>query len=119
MARTEITASTFRRSPVATPVSANLLDIILAASDPVNGNFSQITTSLFLILFWNSDASARTITISSALDDLLRYGDITNYNIDAGDHGVLVMPRQGWVQTDGQFWFNTSNALVKVGVFLL
>ncbi len=92
--------------------SANEFKNNEVSADVVNGNAFTWTGRESLICR-NSGASARTITVSS-VPVKGRSGDITTYNIPAGEsHTVPPLPAEGWMQADGMVYVDGSNAEVK------
>jgi len=93
--------------------AADSLDMTLTAADTVNFNQSPLSGSLLLIA-QNSGASPYTITISSVVDSRNRTGDISAYSLAAGDIAMfLINQADGWLQADGNLYYQGSNAAVK------
>jgi hypothetical protein len=99
--------------------SANAADLTMTAADTVNSE--QVTlTGNELVIAWNSNAGAQTVTVSSVVDDMGRDGDITTYSIGAGEYAVFgPFDTEGWRQSDGKLYFEASHADVKLGVVKL
>ena len=87
----------------------------LVATDHTNGN-KTVLTGAELFVVQNSDiANPYTITFSSVGDALGRTGDITTYSLAAGEIAFIgPFPTQGWQQTDGYIYYNSSNDAIKV-----
>lgn len=119
MARTAITVQDID-APFAT-VSAGSLDFTLAATDNSNGNYFACT-GREIVIFFNSDVGAQTVTIDSVADEKNRQADITAYSLAAGDYvcfGGGLTNSKGWKQTNGQIYIDSSAAAVKVAVLRL
>jgi hypothetical protein len=103
----------------ALPLSALALAIAFAAADVANGNKFPITGKEVIIAF-NSDSSAHTITLSSAPDALGRSGDIASYGIPATSYAAFA-PSQvsGWKQSDGTMHISANDATVKFAILRL
>lgn len=83
------------------------------ASDNVNGN-SIVLTGNEIVIAFNSDVSAHTVTINSVGDQEGRTSDITALNIAAGAYQVFQrFPLNGWLQSDGTLHLSTNSALIK------
>lgn len=118
MARTTLTPI-LAKGPNPGTVAADSLDFAFASSDSSNGN-DFAASGNDLILWQNTDVSARTITIASVADNLGRTGDVTTYSVGAGEFGCFyVGAGNGWQQSTGKVNINTSNALLKVVVLQL
>lgn len=119
MARTALTVqTTIAKHPAS--VAANAADFTFAAGDASNGNYF-VHTGRQLILARNTGAGARTITLTSAVDDLNRLGTITAYSIGAGEFAIFPqgLTIEGWRQSDGQFYINVEHAEVTLAVITL
>lgn len=70
-----------------------------------------------MLLFRNTGAGARTVTVTSVADSLGRSGDISAYSIGAGLFSVLgPFPVHGWRQSDGYLYFEAEHAEVTCAV---
>jgi len=118
-ARTTLTKSTLKGPFPSLPVTALSLNLTMTAADAANKN--QFAPSGHdLILAWNSGASPRTVTLTSAVNPQNRTGDITTYALAAGEIAALgPIGTLGWVQADGYVYLEASNAEVKFGVIIL
>lgn len=98
--------------------SANAADLTMTAADVANGN--QFTfEGKDLVIAYNSDASAHTVTISSVADPYGRTGDIS-YSLGAGEYAVFgPFEASGWLQSDGKIYLSADDASVKFGVVKL
>lgn len=104
------------------PVTADAADLAFAAADVTNKNQIAFGTAAnLLLLCWNTNAAstARTATITSALDTLNRSGDITAYSVGAGEIAYFVIPRNGFRQSDGYLYLEGSNAEMKFAAIQL
>lgn len=96
--------------------TANAADLTMTAADAVNYEMVALTGNE-LVIAHNTGAGARTVTISSVVDDLGRTGDITAYSLGAGEYAVFgPFGLEGWKQTDGKLYFAAEHAEVKLGV---
>jgi len=85
------------------------------ACDASNGN-SFVNTGRQVLIAFNSDASAHSITVASVADSAGRTGDSTK-NINAGAYYVFqFFPLNGWNQTDGTIHTTCSDATLKLAV---
>jgi hypothetical protein len=89
------------------------------ASDSVNGNSFPLTGHEVLLLR-NTDTSDHHVTISSAPDPLGRTSDIESYDIPSGTTAVIsflgLTGISGWVQDDGNLYFQTDSNTIKASV---
>lgn len=113
MPRTAVTASAVKGPYPTLPIAANGADLTLAAADTVNFNQVAMATSRGLLLAWNSDVAAHTVTLTSLVDPFNRTGDVSAYSVDPGDIMGFIFERAGWVQTDGNLYFQANHAGVK------
>ncbi|MBI4916875.1 MAG: hypothetical protein HY825_13590 [Acidobacteria bacterium] len=97
------------------PYATALTALTMGAADPT-GNYVVSLNRGDILIFHNSGASERTITISSvALNG--RTGDITAATIAAGIYKVFgPFELEGWAQTTGRLNITVNNAEVLVGV---
>jgi hypothetical protein len=103
--------------PAGGVVGATALNLVETACDTVNGN-SFIMTGHEVLLLHNTDASAHTVTLSSASDSKGRSGDITTYSIPANTIAVFDFRGglEGWQQSDGTVHFTGVSALIKAAI---
>jgi hypothetical protein len=118
MARTTLVKTAAKGPFPALPISADSLDLTLAAADVANKN-QFLPSGNDLLVMQNSGASAYTVTITSAADAQNRTGDVATYSLAAGDIAVFLIKSIGWTQTDGYVYLEASNAAVKFGVVAL
>lgn len=97
-------------------IAADAADLTLTACDATN--FEQYaSTGRELVFVQNTGAGARTITFTSAADELGRTGDISTYSLAAGEFAIFgPFPVRGWRQSNGYQYLQASHAEVKVGV---
>jgi len=103
------------------PITANALDITFTAA---GADFADgagfVMNEKDILIAYNPDSSAHTVTISSVVDPYNRTGNITSYSIGAGEHAVFPQfKKDGWAQSDGKLYFATDNALVQFAVLRL
>lgn len=120
MARTTINKTTLLGPYPALPLVADSADLNLQASSGASGsNGNQVAWGDFgrmLIVAQNTDASARTVLISSIANAAVhnRSGDLGAYSIGAGEIAVFEVKRPGFYQADAMLYLETNNALVKL-----
>lgn len=102
------------------PLSANAADITWTAADATNKQ-QVLFNGPKLILARNSHAStAYTVTLTSKVDSRNRTGDVTAYQVDAGDTMFFKIDNaEGWQQSDGYLYFEANNASVLFAVINL
>jgi hypothetical protein len=102
---------------VASKYTANAADLTMTAADTTNKQQIKLAREGDLILAHNTGGSPATVTITSSPDDLGRTGDITTYSLGAGEYAVFgKFQSRGWVQSDGNLYFEASSTDVKFGV---
>lgn len=115
MTRTALTPVTVpaRQSVV---VSADAADLAFVAGDVSNGN-SVVCTGKELLVVWNTDVGAQTITIDAPPDEFDRDGAITTYSIGADEIAIFgLFHADGWKQTDGTAHIDVSDVAVEIAV---
>jgi|SRR5271157_799746 len=105
-----------------TPLAGTAADLVWTAADAVNDNYVPIISTKTVVLIWNSDASAHTVTIHSVADAQGRTGDITTYSQAA--HTVSCFgpftTTAGWNQTSpAGLYIDCVNALQLIAVLTL
>jgi hypothetical protein len=115
--RTTLVKTTLLGPYPALQPAANALDVTFAAAD-LSGAKNQFAPSGDdLLLVWNTDvATPYTFTLTSAVDDKNRTGDITTYSVGAGEIAAIRVKIQGWTQTDGKVYLEASNVAIKFAV---
>lgn len=111
MAVLDLTLTTMPAKYPALQPAANSLDVNFVAAGADFADGAQFTlTGEEILLAWNKNVSlARTVTITSVLDEYNRTGDITAYSIGAGE--IAVFPQfelAGWRSTDGRLHLAAS-----------
>lgn len=120
MARTSITPQTLEGAYG--DYGADEADLTFAATTGAAGDSgNQFSASgNDLVIVRNDNGGAQTITFTSVPDKLGRSGDIETYSIGAGEYAAFgPFKVEGWRQTDGKIYFETSSADVKVAVIAL
>lgn len=116
MPRTALTAQTLKAATDTVAPTAGQLDLVMTAADVANSNAVPFTGKEILLMN-NTDVGAQTITITSAPDLLGRTRDIAAYSMAAGKISAFdANTLQGWLQADGNLYFQASSALVKFAV---
>jgi len=119
MPRTSITVQT-PKGPTPGTITANLLDLTFTAADASNGNQALFTGNRMLVVWRNSGAGARTVTITSVADPRNnRSGDVSAFSIGAGEYGGFIVERAGWEQSDGYLYFTAEHAEVLYAVLAI
>lgn len=122
MARATIAKTALIPAYPTLPVTANSADVVFAAttgSAGSNGNQTPFGDAGELtVMALNSDpANPYTILISSVADKMNRSGDIGPYTMQANEHAVFTIKRDGFRQADGNLYYESNNAAVKVAVW--
>ena len=121
MARLVLTPQDVISSYPITPLTANSADFTWTASgvDFADGAGFPMTGQEILLVR-NDNIGAQTITIEGPVDKYNREGDITTYSIGAGEFAVFPsFPKEGWVQADGQLYFEVTAADLYFAVIRL
>lgn len=119
MARTNLVAQTLPGAYPTLPVGVGSRELTTVAMDVVNGNDTAIVDGKTVVLFYNSDSGAHTVTFTSAADSLGRTGDITAYSIAAGRLAIFgAFKLVGWTHS-GKLQIDASDVTVKVAVITL
>lgn len=83
------------------PIGAGDADITFVASDVGNGNSAALVDNKTMVLAYNSGATPRAITFTSAPDAQNRTGDITAYSVAAGKVAAFgPFKSAGWAITN-------------------
>lgn len=103
------------------PVSALALDLAWQAADTTNQNYFPLGTGKYLILARNVHATTPyTITLTSSVDERKRTGNISTYSLAAGKVAAFMVDQQvGWIQSDGGFYLEGSNASIEFCILRL
>lgn len=117
MPRTSIAAQT-PKGPYPGTITSNLLDVTWTAADSVNAHTTAWGPGNRMLILWrNSGAGARTVTVtSSASFAHARTGDVTAFSLGAGEYGALIVERDGWIQSDGALYHTAEHSEVLVAV---
>lgn len=119
MGRTTLTRTTPLGPYPALPVAADSMDVVMTGADITNSN-QILLDGPMIVLAQNTDASARTVTLTSSPDPQNRSGDITSYSIAADEIAAFKIDQiSGWRQSDGFLYLAANNALVKLGAIRL
>jgi len=116
MARTGITPQK-PKGPYPASVAANDLDLAFTAADASNLNEAEFKGNRMLLLWRNTGAGARTVTITSAAHSTSRRSaDVSAFSQGAGESGSFLVERDGWQQSDGKLYFQAEHAEVVFAV---
>lgn len=115
MSQTALTTTVLKIDNYA--VIAGDLAVTPVVMDLANGN-SFVATGREILFFYNPDASAHTITITSVPDRIGRTDtSLTAYSIPATSFAFIqVKDINSWIQSNGSIYLATNSALVKVAV---
>ena len=120
MARTPITLNTGSGPYPVLPVvalSADLTMQVLSGAAGANGNQAAFGNfNRLLMIFQNTDATAKTVLISSVASLLNRTGDLGAYTLAAGFVSAFLIERAGFIQADGNVYFESNSALMKCAI---
>ena len=114
--RTSVTPIT-PKGPYPGTVNAGDLALTFTAADTTNLN-SFTATGTEVLIIQNSDAASQTITLTTKPDSFGRSADISTYSMAAGTFAVFNFrnANTGWVQSDGNIYFQASTTTVKFAV---
>lgn len=120
MARQTLTKLTLTGNFPVIPLTANSADLPMTAADATNKEQIAATPKQILIAH-NTGVSTRTVTVTSvAAPGTNRTGDISAYSLGAGEYAAFgPFERDGWMQTDGNIYFEASHADIKWGILVL
>src|SRR6185437_11190922 len=114
--RTAVTPVTVK-GPYPGTVNAGDLAFTFTAADIVNLNSFAATGNEVLIV-QNTDVGSQTITLTTRPDNFGRSSDIATYSIPASGFAAFNFhnANNGWVQSDGNIYFQASTVTVKFAV---
>lgn len=117
MPRTTLNKTTPLGSYPSLPIAANGADVVFTAADTTNQNQFKFEAG-DIVLAWNTHATtAYTVTLTSIADGHKRTGNVSAYQLEAGDVAVFgPFEQEGWRQTDGYFYLEANNAAVKFAI---
>lgn len=97
--------------------AAEPTEITWTAADVANKNQATLTGKQLLLAYNSGAADPHTITITSARDEKGRLGDVTAFEIAAGEYFMYgPIPLAGWQQSDGKLYFEANHAEVKFAI---
>jgi hypothetical protein len=103
------------------PLTASSADLVFTAStgsSGASGNQIPFGAGDLIVLMQNSHATlAYNGSFTSKVDKFNRTGDITAYNLDAGEIAVFHFKADGWRNSDGYLYCEGSNAAIKFAAF--
>lgn len=101
------------------PLSAGFADLSLTSTSDPTDRSTPLVDRKTMVLAYNSDSSAHTITFTSATDTLNRKGDIAAYSMAALKISVFgPFQNIGW-QTGGLLLIDVSDPKVQLAVITL
>lgn len=117
--RTEIMAHPLIGSYPALPLSASGADMIFTATDDPTSRFTNLFHKKTVVLAYNTDSGAHTVTFTSVPDLQKRAGDIAAYSVAAGKISAFgPFEIEGW-SNNGQLWIDVSDPKVRLAVISL
>lgn len=120
MARTNLTVTNPLGAYPTLPISASGADLLFSAIDDPTDRSTSLISGKTMILAFNTDVSARTITFTSAQDTFHRTGDISAYSIAAGKVSMFgPFSSGGWAQPGSLLYIDVSNPKVRLAVLQL
>lgn len=114
--RVSITPQT-PKGPYPGTVNAGDLALTFTAADATNFNqFAAVGNEILIVQ--NTDAASQTITLTTKPDNFGRSADIATYSMATGTFAMFNFrnANQGWVQADGNVYFQASTSTVKFAV---
>lgn len=100
--------------------SVNSADYTYTAADVTNKEQTKITGQEILLARNVNGAAAHTITINSVNTPFGRKGDVTAYSLGANEFAMFgPFEITGWIQTDGNLYFEADNANIQFAVIKL
>jgi hypothetical protein len=122
MARTAIAAAqiiTLNNPEQVVAITADARDLAFVDSDDING-MEFVPSGRDMLLAFNDEVGAQTITIDAAADDAGRDGSIAAYSIGAGETAWFGMfNTEVWRQSDGKVHVDMSDAGIQIILFRL
>jgi hypothetical protein len=119
MARTTITSQSLLGAYPTLPISAGGADLEFTANTDPTDRSTPIVENKTVVLAYNTDTSAHTITINSAPDTFNREGDITAYSVAAGKVACFgPFKAAGWANA-GVLEIDVSDPKLEVAVIQL
>lgn len=115
MARTALTA-TVAPGPFPTAGTAVTMNV----GDASNNNFFAFAGNELVVVKNAHASAAKTVTLTSVVDDQGRTGDITD-SLVAGEVRVYgpFTDKTGWKQNGNQFWMSPESTDIKIAVIKL
>jgi hypothetical protein len=103
----------------ALPVTPGSADLGWTANTDQTDRSTPIVAGKTVVLAWNTDSGAHTITFTSVADDKNRTGDISAYSIAAGKISRFgIFQLAGWTHS-GVLWIDVSDPKVVIAVITL
>lgn len=119
MARTNVAAQTLAGAYPSLPVAGGSADITFVSGDVANGNETSLVDSKTVALIRNVGVGALSVTFTSTPDTLNRTGDITAYDVAAGETARFgAFKTVGWAHS-GKLWIDVEDADVQIAIITL
>lgn len=123
MARTALTAQATPSTGSGSTAATGLL-VTMTAADAVNFNEVKLTGKQLLLAINSSTTTDYHVTVTSVVDVMARTGDITSFTVthNAGGNALAAFgpfPLAGWMQTDGNLYFQADNAAILFSILTL
>lgn len=119
MARTAIAAHTLVGSYPELPLAPAEADLIFTANDDPVSRQTALVNAKTVVIVYNTDVSAHTITFTSVENTTHRTGDITAYSVAAGKLAAFgPFQSAGWAY-GGQLQIDVSDPKLRLSVLTL
>jgi len=120
MARTNIASQQLMGAYPPLPLGATGADLMFTAIDDPVSRSTPLIDNKTVVLAFNTDVAARTITISSIADTQNRLGDITAYSVVAGHIASFGPFRSaGWASAGALLYIDISDPKLRLAVIQL
>lgn len=120
MSRTTIVAQSLLGSYPTLPIDSGGADLIFTATDDPTDRETTIVENKTLVLGYNTDSGAHTVTFTSVVDSPYnRTGDIAAYSVAAGKVAAFgPFKSAGWSHT-GKLYIDVSDPTLRLAVITL
>lgn len=120
MARTTIVAQPAFGSYPSLPIPPAGADLVFTATDNPTDRVTLLVDGKTVLIAFNTDVVARTITIASVADAQNRQGDITAYSVAAGRVAAFgPFHSTGWAMPGSLLNIDVSDAKLRLSVITL
>lgn len=119
MPRLTIAAQTLPGAYPVLPLGAGSVTLTLTGTTDQTDRETPLVDAKTVVVAYNSDTGAHTVTFTSAADSYNRTGDITAYSLAAKDIAMFGPFRSAGWATDGKLQIDVSDAKVQLAVMTL